>query len=105
MPAWWSPPGIARQLALCMSLPGCIYMLLSGLVGTSRRQLALERVVDHRYVHTGLLARAAWELRHTVTFYDGLYIALAVRLDVPLLTADANLTKAPDLPCHYELVS
>jgi predicted nucleic acid-binding protein len=33
-------------------------------------------------------------LRHNVSFYDGLYIALAERLDVPLLTLDNRLAKA-----------
>ncbi|TCO56732.1 type II toxin-antitoxin system VapC family toxin [Actinocrispum wychmicini] len=65
---------------------------------------ALPHLVDHRYPHTGRLAQATWELRHTVTFYDGLYVALAAALDVPLMTSDEKLTKAPDLPCEVELV-
>ena len=30
-----------------------------------------------------------------MTFYDGLYVALAERLDVPLITLDARLSAAP----------
>jgi predicted nucleic acid-binding protein len=53
---------------------------------------------------TGALATAAWALRSNVTFYDGLYVALAVGLAVPLLTADERLSRAPGLGCAVELV-
>ncbi|WP_330230019.1 type II toxin-antitoxin system VapC family toxin [Nocardia sp. NBC_00508] len=65
----------------------------------------LKSMVDERYAHHGWLAIEAWGLRHTVTFYDALYVALAARLDIPLLTADEKLTKAPGLPCQVELIS
>ena len=58
-------------------------------------------LIDQRYPHTGSLAGAAWDLRDNVTFYDALYVAL----DVPLLTADARLARAPGLPCQVELVA
>lgn len=54
---------------------------------------------------TGSLARAAWEVRHILTFYDALYAALATGLGVPLLTADAALSRTPGLPCRVELVA
>lgn len=46
-----------------------------------------------RIVHTGLLDRA-WQLRHNLTFYDGVYVALAEQLAAPLLTLDRRLAKA-----------
>jgi len=46
-----------------------------------------------RIVHTGLLDRA-WQLRHNVSFYDGLYVALAEALGAPLLTLDRRLVRA-----------
>jgi predicted nucleic acid-binding protein len=46
-----------------------------------------------RIVHAGLLERA-WQLRHNLSFYDGLYVALAEQLGTPLLTLDARLAKA-----------
>lgn len=46
-----------------------------------------------RIVHTGLLDRA-WELRHNLSFYDALYVALAEQLGTPLLTLDTRLAKA-----------
>lgn len=35
-----------------------------------------------------------WELRHAVTAYDGLYVALAEALDARLLTLDARLARS-----------
>ena len=46
-----------------------------------------------RIVHTGLLDRA-WQLRHNLTFYDGVYVALAEVLDAPLITLDRRLARA-----------
>ncbi|MBS9532493.1 type II toxin-antitoxin system VapC family toxin [Mycobacterium sp. M1] len=65
---------------------------------------AAGRLVDHRYPHTGALAERAWGLRRNVTFYDGLYVALAAHLGIPLLTVDTRLSRAPGLPCRTELV-
>jgi predicted nucleic acid-binding protein len=66
--------------------------------------IASAPLVDHRYEMTGALARAAWALRDNVSFYDGLYVALAVALAVPLLTADERLSRAPRLGCPVERV-
>lgn len=63
-----------------------------------------ELLVDHRYPHVGALARRAWNLGHNLSFYDALYVALASCLEVPLLSADSRLSRAPGLPCQIELV-
>ncbi len=65
---------------------------------------AAQVLIDHRYPHSRALSEAAWALRHNVTFYDALYVALAVALRVPLITADSRLGSAPGLPCDVELV-
>ncbi|MER6989918.1 hypothetical protein ABT337_09360 [Saccharopolyspora hirsuta] len=39
-----------------------------------------------------------------MSFCDALHVALAASLDVPLLTADAELSRAPKLPCKVEVV-
>lgn len=80
---------------------------LRGLIGEGAARtalLALPDIVDHRYPHTGRLAAVAWELRHTITFYDGLYVALATVLDLPLLTGDVRLSRAPGLTCAVEVL-
>lgn len=61
-------------------------------------------LVDHRYPHAGPLAQLAWSLRQNLSFYDALYVALAFSLELPLLTGDARLGRAPGLPCAVELV-
>lgn len=50
-------------------------------------------------VEHDLLVHVAWHLRHNISFYDGLYVALALMLDEPLLTFDARLARSgADLP-------
>ena len=61
-------------------------------------------LVTERFPH-GALARAAWRMRNNLGYYDALYVALAARLDAPLLTADKRLANAPGLPCELELIS
>lgn len=65
---------------------------------------ALPNIVDFRYPHTRRLLRLAWEFRNNITFYDGLYVALATVLDLPLLTGDVRLSKTPGLTCQIELI-
>jgi predicted nucleic acid-binding protein len=55
--------------------------------------LDLGRMPLRRIDHVGLLHRA-WELRHNVSFYDSLYVALAELLEAPLLTLDRRLARA-----------
>lgn len=57
-----------------------------------------------RVVHTGLIERA-WSLRHNLSFYDGLYVALAEQLDVPLLTLDVRLAKAAPVAARVEVLT
>jgi predicted nucleic acid-binding protein len=64
----------------------------------------LEALPLRRIVHTGLLDRA-WRLRHNLSFYDGLYVALAEQLGVPLLTLDARLAKAAGASTGVEVLT
>lgn len=66
--------------------------------------LTVDTMIDDRYPHGGALARDAWELRDRVRFYDALYVVLAARLELPLLTADGKLSGAHGLPCKVEVV-
>ena len=47
----------------------------------------------HRIPHE-MLVQLAWTMRDRVSFYDGLYVALAAMLGEPLLTLDARLGRA-----------
>jgi predicted nucleic acid-binding protein len=56
-------------------------------------ELPVERVEHEPLIHV------AWGLRDNFSFYDGLYVALALMLDEPLLTFDARLARSgADLP-------
>ncbi len=56
-----------------------------------------------RYPHHVLLPRV-WELRHNLTAYDALYVALAEALDAPLVTRDRRLEDAAGHGAEIELL-
>ena len=57
-------------------------------------RLLAERMIHRRHRHHGVLAARAWQLRQNVGFYGALYVALAERLDCPLVTADKRIARA-----------
>lgn len=69
---------------------------------TALDALASSRLLRAR--HRDLL-RAAWGLRHNVSYYDALYVVLAAALDAPLVTLDARLARAPGLPAVVECLA
>lgn len=56
-----------------------------------------------RTPHAPLLARA-FELRDNLTFYDGLYVALAEKLGMTLLTMDNRLARAPGISATVQVL-
>ena len=62
------------------------------------RQLAVQ------YWPYEVLADRGWELGGALTAYDAAYVALAERLDAPLVTADQRLARAPGLRCEVVAV-
>lgn len=64
----------------------------------------LARLPIERAPHVEL-ARTAWDLRHNVSYYDALYVALAAALNAPLVTLDARLAAAPGLPALVECLA
>jgi predicted nucleic acid-binding protein len=57
-----------------------------------------------RVPHAALVDRA-WQLRDNVSFYDGLYVALAEAVGEPLLTFDSRLARATGLRTEVELLA
>lgn len=57
-----------------------------------------------RYDHQPLLARTL-DLRHALTTYDALYVALAEALEAPLLTCDSRLAAAHGHQADVRLIT
>lgn len=55
------------------------------------------------YPHEPLLRRV-WELRHNLTAYDAVYVALAEDLGAPLVTCDARMAAASGHRADIELI-
>lgn len=88
--------------------------VVSALRGIARKNPALDRAVPKALAHLAgfpirriplapLLERI-WELRTNVTPYDAAYVALAERLDSPVMTCDVRLTTASGTRCSFELI-
>lgn len=51
------------------------------------------------------LLQRMWQLRGNVTAYDAAYVALAERLDAPLVTSDGKLATASGPRCTFDLIT
>ena len=62
------------------------------------------RALDlQRHAHEPLLDRV-WALRHHLSAYDAVYVALAEALQTVVLTCDARLARAPGMARRVEVV-
>jgi predicted nucleic acid-binding protein len=78
----------------------------TGRIEPERCRVALTDLSDfplRRYPHDVLLSRV-WELRHNLTAYDAVYVALAEALDAPLLTRDRRLAASSGHRAQIDLV-
>ena len=64
----------------------------------------LSQLHIERYGHQPLTARI-WQLRESMTAYDGAYVALAEALDAPLLTCDVKLAHAHGHRARIDLIA
>ncbi len=89
--------------------------VVSALRGMARGNPPLDQTVPGSLAHLAgfpirrlplapLLGRR-WELRDNITTYDTAYIALAERLDRPLITCDAKLVTAVGPTCTFDLIT
>jgi predicted nucleic acid-binding protein len=78
----------------------------TGAIDAERGRDLLADFVDlpmQRHAHDWLLPRV-WDLRHNLTAYDAIYVALAEALEAPLLTRDQRLAVATGHHARIELV-
>ena len=76
-------------------------------ITAARAEQALDdlcNLVIERHEHQTLVGRI-WQLRDSLSAYDGAYIALAEALSAPLLTCDAKLAGAHGHHAKIELVA
>jgi predicted nucleic acid-binding protein len=81
--------------------------VLAGELRPSRAAAALRDLAElplRRAGHVGLLTRA-WALRSNFSFHDALYVALAERLDMPLVTLDGRLGGAPGVRAVIDVIA
>jgi predicted nucleic acid-binding protein len=81
-------------------------MTLAGHLNPEDAEQALEDVGQlqiRRHEHAPLLLRA-FALRENLTLYDALYVVLAEAFDVPVVTLDARLARAPGVRATIEVV-
>lgn len=89
--------------------------VVSALRGLARRSPVLLATVPGALRHlTGFpirrmplapLLQRMWELRDNVTPHDAAYVALAERLDSPLITCDGKLATASGTRCAFDLIA
>jgi predicted nucleic acid-binding protein len=62
-----------------------------------RAQMAIDDFLDWQIdrVPHAVLIREAWRHRHNMSAYDAFYVAAAHIYDIPLITADGPLARAP----------
>ena len=80
--------------------------VIAGELRPARARGALHDLIDmpvRRAGHIGLIERA-WALRANLSFYDGLYVALAELLSMPLLTLDRRLAGVPGIRSEVQVL-
>jgi predicted nucleic acid-binding protein len=87
-------PFEAASILRRLEMAGVVDSTTAALAHADLAALAIDLVPWH------LLADRAWELRRNLTIYDATYVALAGYLDVPLLTLDERIARAPGIDCE-----
>jgi predicted nucleic acid-binding protein len=91
------------DLEVAQVLRRCVLsrMLTAERAGQAVEALCMLRLTRHS--HLPLVARV-WQLRHNLTAYDAVYVALAEELGATLITRDAKLASSTGHRARIELV-
>ena len=98
----WAPALVDAEVGSALRRLTRMKKISAGKAATALDQLIFMRL---QRVPLGALVERAWQLRDNVTFYDGLYVAVAEELKAPLLTFDARLAKVKGLRTEVELIA
>lgn len=82
-------------------------LVAGGSLDEDRAEQALDDLIDLdlvRHEHEPYLERV-WSLRHSMTAYDGVYVALAETIGAPLQTMDGSLARAAGALIQVDLLS
>ena len=80
-------------------------VVLHGHLDKSRARMAIEDLLDwsvERLSHRALVP-LSWQYYRNVSAYDAFYVAAARSYDIPLITTDGRLARAPglDIAVHH----
>jgi len=97
----------APQLLDIENTQGLRRLVLQKEITAPRSEQALQDLSDlvvERHDHRALIQRI-WQLRDSLSVYDGAYVALVEALAAPLLTSDAELAGAHGHRATLELIA
>lgn len=89
---------IAPELLIPETMSAIRRWLLKGCITEVRAAAAIDDMRDTgiKLISTEPLVPRAWELRHGISTYDSMYVALADLASSPLVTSDKRLASAAE---------
>jgi predicted nucleic acid-binding protein len=99
---WSAPHLLDTEVLSALRRLEHVGLLTKGQAGRAVDELG--RLDLFRYPAEPLRSRV-WQLRANLTPYDATYVALAEELDLPLLTTDARLARAPGIRATVEILA
>lgn len=96
----------APHIVKAEAVSGLRKLTATGEVAERQGSPLIRQIMDlhiDTYPIEGFIPRI-WALRANLTVYDAWYVALAEALEIPLVTTDHRLARAPGINCDVELI-